>query len=90
MSGTKPGDVAEPDARGDPRQRAEAKRIVRPVAAVGRRVGIARPVEQMRRVEHEQIETRRCARAGLRAAAEQIVEGQHLVGAGAIAAMTAG
>ena len=40
----------------DARQRGEPHAIVRPVDAVGRHVGVARPCVEMRHVEHEQIE----------------------------------
>ena len=48
--------VAEPDVRGHVRERGKAQAVVRPVRSIGRHVGIAGTAEQMRRVEHQQIE----------------------------------
>jgi hypothetical protein len=37
-------------------QGGETQRVIRPVAAIGRGIGIARPVKQMRRVQHGQVQ----------------------------------
>src|SRR5262245_39683763 len=50
-------DVAYSDPHSCPCERAEAKCVVGPVAAIGPRIGIAGAVEEMRRVEHEKVET---------------------------------
>ena len=44
------------DIGGGPAERREATGIVRPVPAVGREIGRARPLEEMGRVDHEKIE----------------------------------
>ena len=48
--------IAKPDVGGHARQRRKAQAVVRPVRAIGHHVGIAGTAEQMRRVEHQQIE----------------------------------
>ena len=58
-------DRAAADVGADARQRGEALGVVGPVEAVGAEIGIARPVVEMRRFEHEEVEPGRAARRGL-------------------------
>ena len=60
--GVKPANGAAADVGGGVAQRREAPPIVGPVLAVGAEIGIARPVEEMRRVEHEEVEAGRPCR----------------------------
>ena len=55
-------------------QRGEAPPVVRPVLAVGAEIGIAGAVEEVRRVEDDEVETGRLARDERRGAAEEIVD----------------
>ena len=71
--------VAEADARGDPCQRTEAKRVVGPIAAVGPRIGIAGAIEKVRGVEDHEIEIAGARDEHARRAAEEIVERQNLL-----------
>ena len=65
-------DRAEADVRADPRKRREPAGVVGPVQSVGTKVGIARPVVEMRRVDGEQVEAGRVTGKDSRRAAEQI------------------
>jgi hypothetical protein len=63
------------DLRGDPTQRGKALRVVGPILAVRPQIRIARPSEQMRRVEGEDRRTRRSAAGDEpRRSAEEIVD----------------
>jgi hypothetical protein len=46
---------AKTNVRADPRQRREPLRVIGPVKAVGRQVRIAGPVEEMGRIDREQV-----------------------------------
>ena len=61
------GDVG-PDAR----QRGVALGVVGPVAAVGAKIRIARPIIEMRRFEHEELEPLRARRQDFGVTAEEI------------------
>ena len=74
------GDRAAGEIGADPRQRGEALGVVAPVAPVGAEIGIADPVEQMRRVEDEQIEPGGARRQHPRRAAEQVGVGMRRLG----------
>ena len=67
------------DLRGDPSERAEAERVVGPVAAVVRHIRIALPAEEMRRIQHEQIEAADLGGEHARPAAEQVVDREDFV-----------
>ena len=65
-------DRAEPDVGADPSERREPARIVGPVEPVRAEIGVARPVEEMRRVDREQVESGRLAGEDARRPAEEI------------------
>ena len=67
------------DMRGDPSERAEAERVVGPVAPVVRHVRIALPAEEMRRIQDEQIEVADLRGEHARPAAEQVVDREDFV-----------
>ena len=77
-----PVDRAAPDVGGDASQRGEAARIVRPIEPVRAKVGVAWPVEEMRRVDGEQVETGRLSGddAGRRAEEMVVVASRRSVG----------
>ena len=90
MSGREAAASPSPDASGDPSERAEAERVVGPVAAIVRHVRIAGPAEEMRRVEHEEIEAAGLGGEHARPAAEQVVDRAGLRRHRPSAAFTAG
>ena len=65
-------DRAKPDVRANPSQRREPARIVGPVEPVGAEIRVARPVEEMRGVDREQVESGRLAGEDARRPAEEI------------------
>jgi hypothetical protein len=72
--------VTAPEARRDPSQRTEAKRVVRPVAAVAPDIRIAGPVEEMRRVEDKEVKAAGVGGEHARRPAEELVDCEDFFG----------
>ena len=79
MSGTKPLDEPAPDLGRHATEGGEAEGVVRPIRPVRTGIGAAGPCEKVRRVDDEEVETRRVSGEQPRRTAEQVPELVHLI-----------